>query len=106
MNITRHAGAAGDIRLALAGELDLSTVDELHQHVKQELISHRPSARLTIDLAEVTFCDSTGLGALLEAQAVAAEHGTALWVINPNGMTRKVLQVTGLHDLLTAAPTV
>jgi anti-anti-sigma factor len=104
MNITRHADAAGTVRLALAGEPDLATVDELHQHIKQEMIADRPPARLMIDLAEVTFCDSTGLGALLEAQAVATDHGTALWVINPTGMTRKVLQATGLRDVPAAAP--
>lgn len=38
MNITRHPDDdAGGVPLALAGELDLSTVDRLHQHVKQEL---------------------------------------------------------------------
>lgn len=51
MNITRHPDDdAGGVRLALAGELDLSTVDRLHRHVKQELSVGRPR-RLVIDLA-------------------------------------------------------
>ena len=105
MNITRHADPTGEVRLALAGELDLATVDRLHQHVKQEMIADRPPRRLVIDLAEVTFCDSTGLGALLNAQTMAAEHGTTLWVINASGMTRRVLRATGLQDVLGAVPT-
>jgi hypothetical protein len=35
---------------------------------------------------------------------VATDPSTALWVINPTGMTRKVLQATGLQDVLAAAP--
>ncbi|GAB1688300.1 STAS domain-containing protein [Krasilnikovia sp. M28-CT-15] len=104
MNITRHTGAAGEVRLALAGELDLATVDRLHQHVKQEIIADPPPRRLVIDLTGVTFCDSTGLGALLKAQAVATENGTTFLVINPSGMTRRLMQATGLHDVLTSAP--
>lgn len=30
-----------------------------------------------------------------------ADHSTALWVINPNGMTHRVMQATGLPDILT-----
>jgi anti-anti-sigma factor len=101
MNITRHSGDPSLLRLALAGELDLATVDQLRLHVKQELITYRSPSRLVVDLAEVSFCDSTGLGALLAAQTDAADHDIALHVINPSGMTRKVMQATGLLEILT-----
>jgi anti-sigma B factor antagonist len=103
VNITRHAGVRGEVRLTLAGELDLSTVDRLHEHVKQELADEPPPRRLVIDLAETTFCDSTGVGALIDARNVAADHGTDLVVINPNGMTRTVMDVTGVLPVLAPA---
>lgn len=101
MNITRHTSGEGGVRLALHGELELATVDRLHQHVRRELAADRPPRRLVVDLAEVTFCDSTGLGALIEARAAAADRGVCFLAINPSGMTRKIMEVTGLLDMLT-----
>jgi anti-sigma B factor antagonist len=103
VNITRHTGADGEVRLALAGELDLATVDQLHQHVKQELAEEPRPHRLVIDLAEITFCDSTGVGALLDARSAGARHDTQLVVVNPIGMTRTVLTVTGVLSVLMPA---
>jgi len=101
MNITRHNGDDGEVRLALAGELELATVDQLRQHVKQELAASRPPSRLLADLAEVTFCDSTGLGALLASRTDAADHDISFQVINPSGMTRRIMHATGLLEILT-----
>ncbi len=85
----------------MAGELELATVDRLRQHVKQELCASRPPSRLMVDMAEVTFCDSTGLGALLASRTDAADHGIGFHVINPSGMTRRVMQATSLLEILT-----
>ena len=105
MNITRHPESDGEVRLALAGELDMSTTDQLHQHVKHEFTGERPRLRrLVVDLAQVSFCDSTGLGALIEARNIARDHSAGFLVINPSCMTRRIMQVTGLLDLLTTTP--
>ena len=78
VNVTRHTGDAGEIRLSVAGELDLSTVDQLQQQVGQELLTDRLPQRLVLDLAGLTFCDSTELSAMLAAQMAGAEHGVAV----------------------------
>ncbi len=103
MNIVRHVEDADSVRLALAGELDSSTVDRLHLHVKQELAAQPLARRLVIDLADTTFCDSTGVGALIESHDAAAGCGVAFLVINPSGMTRTVMDVTGVLSVLTEA---
>jgi anti-sigma B factor antagonist len=100
---THHAGVAREVRLALAGELDLSTVDRPRQHVTQELAGEPPPRPLVIDLAETTCCDSTGIGALIEAHDGAANRGTHLSVINLSGLTRTVMQVTGVLTVLVPA---
>jgi anti-sigma B factor antagonist len=101
MNIVRHVEGAGSVRLALAGELDLSTVDQLHWQVKHEWAA-QPLARLVIDLAETAFCDPTGVGALIESRDAAVACGVAFLVINPSGMTRRVMDVTGVLSVLTS----
>ena len=51
--------------LELRGELDIATVTELRQYV-DEVAAHE-SLRLVIDLRELTFIDSTGIGLLVSA---------------------------------------
>ncbi|RZU51172.1 anti-anti-sigma factor [Krasilnikovia cinnamomea] len=103
MNVSRHDDGAGAVRLALAGELELSTVDQLREHVTREFGTVQRPQQLVIDMAAVTFCDSTGLAALIDARATAADHHADFSVINPSRMTRTIMQVTGLLELLTGA---
>lgn len=51
------------------------TADQLQQHVTHELTTWRPPRRLVIDLAQTTFCDSTGVGALTKTHDAAAHDG-------------------------------
>lgn len=101
MNIVSQTGPDGVVRLALDGELDLDTVEVLRRHVERAVNALQPPHRLVIDLAELTFCDSTGVGALVEARDIAGRRGIPMHVINPQDMPRKVLALTGVLDLLT-----
>ncbi len=69
----------GDVVAHLAGELDLSVRADVVALVTGVLTGDPPPAepvyRLVIDLGEVTFCDSSGLGALLDIRRAAAERG-------------------------------
>ncbi|MFI7075492.1 STAS domain-containing protein [Micromonospora sediminicola] len=89
------------MRLALIGELDMATVGTLEEAVDQALTIDHPQ-QLILDLGELRFCDSRGIGALLEARHAATGRGAAFQAINPRGMTLRTMQVTGLLDLLTA----
>ncbi|WP_145776524.1 STAS domain-containing protein [Micromonospora olivasterospora] len=90
------------MRLALAGELEMATVETLYDTVAEAIAAGRPG-RLVIDLAGVTFCDSTGIGALLDARAAANSSGVAFQATNPRGVTRRTMQITGVFEVLTGA---
>ncbi|MFC4148090.1 STAS domain-containing protein [Micromonospora mangrovi] len=100
MKITPCADDQGVARLALSGELDMASADALHEQVHQALASDRPEL-LIIDLAALTFCDSTGIRALVDARAAAIACQVAFQVVNPRGVTRRVMRVTGVLDVLT-----
>lgn len=102
MNIVRQDSGNGVTRLVLDGELDLATAGLLREQVDQVVAGGRPR-RLVIDLARVSFCDSTGVGALVDAHDTTTRHGIALHTSNPRGMTLRVLQVTGALAALEAA---
>ena len=103
MRIDTHLVNDGVIRLAVSGELDLGTADLLIDAVDEVLATARP-AEVILDLAELSLCDSVGVDALLRARAAANARAVHLTVINPRGIVRRVLDVTGTLDRLTGAP--
>ncbi|MEU8232993.1 STAS domain-containing protein [Actinoplanes sp. NPDC048967] len=103
MRITTHLVNDGVIRLAVHGELDLGTADRLTDTVDEVLAAARP-AEVVLDLAGLSLCDSVGVDALLRARAAANAQAVHLTVINPRGIVRRVLDLTGTLDRLTGVP--
>ncbi|MEU8608851.1 STAS domain-containing protein [Actinoplanes sp. NPDC048791] len=103
MRITTHLVNDGVIRLAVNGELDLGTADLLTDAVDEVLATARP-AEVILDLARLSLCDSVGVDALLRARAAADTQAVHLTVINPRGIVRRVLDLTGTLDRLTGVP--
>lgn len=88
------------VRLALSGELDMAAAEALHNSVHHALTPDPPD-HLIIDLAGLTFCDSTGVRALVDARSTALDSRVAFQAVNPRGPTHRVMHVTGVLDVLT-----
>ncbi|HLH13604.1 MAG TPA: STAS domain-containing protein [Solirubrobacteraceae bacterium] len=52
--------------LRIRGELDLSTISLLAEHVESQLAGGSPPVAFVLDLGGVTFMDSSGLRTLIE----------------------------------------
>jgi anti-sigma B factor antagonist len=87
------------IRLCVAGEIDTSTAGQLGAAITNALGAG--ISGLLVDLAPATFCDCAGITALLAGRRAAVAHDVTYQVINPSGIVLKVLQISGLHGLLT-----
>lgn len=88
-------------RIALAGELDLSAVPFLEEVVELALLDPRVEM-VVLDMAEATFLDSSALGALVRGRRAATAGGRRFVVVNANGHVRRVLDITGVAETLTA----
>ena len=77
--------------LKVAGELDIATVGHLRLAFKS-----CGNADLVVDLAELTFIDSTGLGAFIEHEQRCSATGNAFSLINPSKPMLRLLEVAGL----------
>jgi anti-anti-sigma factor len=86
--------------ITLEGELDLATAHELWAAVEQAVVA---KSRLVIDLSEVTFIDSSGLGVLIRVHQLLGGAG-ALVVRSPKPQARRLLQAAGVETLLTVDP--
>jgi len=89
-------------RLLLTGDLDMATASVLDERMAEIFSGARPD-RLAIDAAGLTFCDSSGVHALLRARATAHRHGAAFVLENPVGIVRRTLEITGLLQVLATA---
>ena len=109
LGIDASCPSPGTARLAVAGEIDLSNSDLLHVRLLNVLSTLHPH-HIEVDLAEVTFLDCSGLTVLVALSQAAARTGCRLRITNPQPIVRRVLDLTGLLDALTAdvdqAPTV
>lgn len=79
--------------VAVAGEIDISTVTRLRERLFEQADTGRP---VIVDLDDVTFIDSAGLGALVGAYRRAAERGGSLHAVCGRPHTRKLLWMTGI----------
>ncbi len=84
--------------MTLAGEIDMSTVGRLST-VVGELLNPAPP-RVVLDLADVTFCDSQGLGTLVVLSRKVALAQSVLVLINVGDFLLRVLDITGLRGAL------
>lgn len=82
------------VRVIVTGELDLVTSPRLREHLSAQFADH--AEIVVLDLAEVSFIDSSGLHVLLD---VTAQDRDRLRVI-PNPGLLNLLEITGLHDHL------
>ncbi len=101
-HFTLGSNVAGDQAVVrVAGEIDLATAPQLEAHVSS--LIDAGARRLTIDLADTTFVDSNGIGVFLEAHKRLGSCDGALTLRSPRRNIRKMLQITGLDQLVTVA---
>lgn len=80
--------------LVLAGEIDSYTAPELEQSLAG-LPDHA-----VVDLAAVTFVDSSGLRVIVEAHAPRRERGGGLTLRSPSPSVERLLQISGVASHL------
>jgi anti-sigma B factor antagonist len=81
------------------GDLDIVTADD----VKRQLAAavETGSGKITLDLRDVGFVDSSGLGALVAVHHYAEAKGAQLVVRSAPDHVRDLFSLTRLDDLLT-----
>ena len=86
----------------LAGELDVSTASHLYAALSDlELTDTR---NVILDLAKVTFMDSTGLSVIVtEHKRLNHVNGT-LTIFSPPSSIRRLFEITGLTATLDIVP--
>ncbi len=85
-------------KLALAGELDSSNVQQLEAAVAT-IVDQAPE-RVVLDLSGLRFMDSAGISVLVR---LAGEVQT-VEIRDPSPIVRRVIEITGLTSVLQVEP--
>lgn len=88
----------GRIVATLAGELDVGTTQVFRHAIGPYTASGR---EVVVDISRLTFCDSTGLGALVAVYRAATGAGARLHLCAAQPQMEKTLSVTGLDRVFT-----
>jgi anti-sigma B factor antagonist len=84
----------GDAHIVrLSGELDVGSADDL-----TERLAEIGGSNVVVDLADLSFMDSSGIGALIRAKNRMAADGNSLVLSRPQPNVLRVLEITGLAD--------
>lgn len=86
----------------LAGSLDIATSPSVRATLTDA--SGRGSHRIIVDLQQVDFLDSTGLGALIGAQRRAREFEGEVRLVAKEGQILRLLRITGLLKVFAVYP--
>jgi len=83
--------------LILSGEIDLTVAPNLRDAGTEMAKSVAPG-RLELDLADVTFIDSSGLGALISLRNTANQCGASLVLVRLSPAVTRFFELAGVRD--------
>ena len=93
------------LRVQIAGEIDHHSAKPLREELDRHIYAYRPH-ELVIELSEVAFMDSSGLGLIVGRLVTAKEVGAVMTLTGASARTRKIFEMAGLERMrgLTLAP--
>ena len=86
--------------IILAGAFDFSAQDNFRQ-VIDEILNNKKIKDIMVDMAGVTFMDSSAIRLLLLLNKKAAATGKSLTLINCRGALREIFAIGGFDNVLT-----
>jgi anti-sigma B factor antagonist len=93
--VSREDGTAV---IRLSGELDMVSVENVRSVIEGALAGH--GDRLVFEVSGLEFMDSSGIALLISMTRKA----TTVEVRNPTAIVRRIIELTGLTDILRMVP--
>ena len=85
--------------VVIAGELDHYAAPQIRRML-DEVLDDESTTHLTLDLENLTFMDSSGIGVLLGRLRILHSRGGTLSVKNMQPSVEKLFRLSGLHRVI------
>ena len=89
--------------LFLSGEMDECSAKEARARCDSYIDDNPNAEKIIINLSEVAFMDSTGIGFLIGRYKKAQKLNLPLYISNPNFAADKILNLSGIYSLIPKA---
>ena len=104
LSVSREPGV---ITVSVSGELDIATGPQLTTALQLALGDESIAEQVILDLSQLSFCGSVGLGVLVRANRLATVNGISFAiVVEPQGQVGTAVEISGLGEHLPVVATV
>lgn len=90
---------SGTLYLLISGELDEHSASYVRGEMDKSF-TNNDFNQIIIDLSELDFMDSTGIGVLLGRYNLMKEKNIPIYICNPSKHAEKIFKMTGLYQLM------
>lgn len=97
--IVKFSSESGYITVHLTGEIDHHATVGLRHTIDREVQGKNPRG-LVLDLSEVDFMDSAGLGLILGRYNLCAQLGISFAVTDPSPSARRIISAAGAERMI------
>ena len=85
--------------ISLDGELDEHTAEYTRLNMDSAMSQTR-AAQIVIDLANLRFMDSTGIGVLIGRYKKMKDKNVPIYISNPSTQAERIFRMTGLYSIM------
>ena len=86
--------------ILLSGELDEYTAQNVRKNLDVLLETQKGYIQIVMDLSELTFMDSTGVGVLIGRYKKMREKNKPIFITNPSRNAERIFKMSGLYDIM------
>jgi anti-anti-sigma factor len=96
LELAFYQTADGNATVRARGELDIATADQAYSYLRD--VVDGQDGPVTVNLAELTFCDAAGLSVLVRAAAYARRAGKSLKLTAARPSLVRIMRITGMDE--------
>ncbi|MDE6104594.1 MAG: STAS domain-containing protein [Clostridia bacterium] len=93
----------GILYITLCGEMDECSAPNARETCDRLIEENSTVKKIVINLSEVAFMDSTGIGFLIGRYKKASRLSIPLYIENPDFAADKILNLSGVYSLIPKA---
>ena len=87
----------GTWEIKLIGEIDINNAQIFQGRLETALSGKRQD--ITLDLSDLEYIDSTGLGVIIGTYTSIDDEGLKIKIVNPKNNVKKLLNISGLDKI-------
>ena len=84
----------------LSGELDEYTAQGVRKNLDTLFDTEKGFVQIVMDLSELTFMDSTGVGVLIGRYKKMREYNKPIFITNPSRNAERIFKMSGLYEIM------